>query len=270
MMEKDNKLPARMPRRELDRALEKIEEIIGKMADPEIFVWLERGDDPSERELYRAVTIVTDRLCGALANPIIRDAQEKRQLAAIGDWLTALGCENLSTGMGTKYDEMRSGTFLFRLNVPIEQEGTGKTLNMPVDVLVMPKRAKAGDLPLLIEAKAAGDFTNVNKRCKEEATKMNPWRRTSGQDVGFLLFLCGYFDRGYLGYEAAEGIDWVWEPRINDLGEFGLEMTKEAIAEFEARRRAMQDALDAEKETAERNRMGQFATLTGLAVAILR
>jgi hypothetical protein len=31
------------------------------------------------------------------------------------------------------------------------------------------------------------------------------------------LFLCGYFDSGYLGYEAAEGIDWVWEHRISDL-----------------------------------------------------
>ena len=28
----------------------------------------------------------------------------------------------------------------------------------------MPKAAKADDLPLLIEAKSAGDFTNVNKR----------------------------------------------------------------------------------------------------------
>jgi len=31
-----------------------------------------------------------------------------------------------------------------------------------------------------------------------------------------------YFDSGYLGYEAAEGIDWVWEHRLNDLQEFGL------------------------------------------------
>ena len=30
------------------------------------------------------------------------------------------------------------------------------------------------------------------------------------------------FDSGYLGYEAAEGIDWVWEHRINDLAEFGV------------------------------------------------
>jgi len=32
----------------------------------------------------------------------------------------------------------------------------------------------------------------------------------------------GYFDSGYLGYEAAEGIDWVWEHRIDDLELFGF------------------------------------------------
>ena len=39
--------------------------------------------------------------------------------------------------------------------------------------------------------------------------------------VRYILFLCGYFDSGYLGYEAAERIDWVWEHRIDDLVEFG-------------------------------------------------
>ena len=69
---------------------------------------------------------------------------------------------------------------------------------------------------------AYGDFTNVNKRRKEEAAKMNQLRRTYGDNVRYILFLCGYFDSGYLGYEAAEGIDWVWEHRIDDLAEFGL------------------------------------------------
>jgi len=40
--------------------------------------------------------------------------------------------------------------------------------------------------------------------------------------VRSILFLCGYFDSGYLGYEAAEGIDWVWEHRIDDLALFGV------------------------------------------------
>ncbi len=221
-MEKDNRLPQRMPRRGLDSDLEKIGEIIEKMADPDVFVWLERGDEPHEQELYRAATIVADRLCGAVANPIIRNAQEKRQLTAIDEWLTALEYENRPRGEGTKYDELQPGTYSFRLNVPVEQGGTAKTVNIPVDAVVMPKAANAGDLPLLIEAKSAGDFTNVNKRRKEEATKMNQLRRTYGHNVRYILFLCGYFDSGYLGYEAAEGIDWVWEHRINDLAEFGL------------------------------------------------
>ena len=51
---------------------------------------------------------------------------------------------------------------------------------------------------------------------------MGQLRRTYGAAVQYNLFLCGYFDSGYLGYEAAEGIDWVWEHRIDDLAAFGL------------------------------------------------
>ena len=43
-----------------------------------------------------------------------------------------------------------------------------------------------------------------------------------GRGIEFMLFLCGYFDSGYLGYEAAEGIDWVWEHRIEDLAKAGI------------------------------------------------
>jgi len=84
-----------------------------------------------------------------------------------------------------------------------------ESVNIPVDVVVIPKKAKPKDLPLLIEAKSAGDFTNTNKRRKEEATKVSQLRRRHAAGVRYILFLCGYFDSGYLGYEAAEGIDWV-------------------------------------------------------------
>jgi len=47
-------------------------------------------------------------------------------------------------------------------------------------------------------------------------------RSTYSSKVQFNLFLCGYFDTGYLGYEAAESIDWVWEHRIDDLTLFGI------------------------------------------------
>lgn len=95
-------------------------------------------------------------------------------------------------------------------------------MNIPIDAVVQPKKPRPDKLPILVEAKSAGDFTNVNKRRKEEATKMRQLQETYGDDVCFILFLNGYFDSGYLGYEAAEGIDWVWEHRIDDLRGFGI------------------------------------------------
>lgn len=222
VMERELKMPARMSQQDADIALGKIADTIGNMLDPDIFVWLQHGNAPSEQERYRAATIVADRLCGSVANPIIRNAQEERQLASIARWLEGRGFTDLPVGEQRRHDEMEPGTFTFRMNVPAEQEGTGRPVNLPIDAVIMPKTARVGDLPLLVEAKSAGDFANVNKRRKEEAAKMGQMRLTYGDDVRFVLFLCGYFDSGYLGYEAAEGIDWVWEHRIEDFEEFGL------------------------------------------------
>ena len=192
------------------------------MADPDIFVWLERKEPTIEAEVHRAATIVADRLCGAVANPIIRNAQEKRHLAAIKAWLEKRGYKQLSSGDGTHFDTMPPGTFTFRMNVPVKLEGGVQSVNIPIDAVIMPKTAKKKGFPIFFEAKSAGDFTNTNKRRKEEAVKIAQLRSTYGKKVQFNLFLCGYFDSGYLGYEAAEGIDWVWEHRIDDLALFGI------------------------------------------------
>lgn len=158
------KIPPRMPAPQVEQELQKIGDIIEKMADPDIFVWLARKDEPTEQELYRAATIVADRLCGSVANPIIRNAQEKRQLAAIAAWLEARGYKAIPPGNATKIDTIQPGTFTFRMNVPVTLEGAVRPINIPVDAVVMPQTAQPGALPLLIEAKSAGDFTNVNKR----------------------------------------------------------------------------------------------------------
>jgi type II restriction enzyme len=162
---------------------------------------------------------VADRLCGAQADPIVRNAQEKRQLTEIKQWLEKRGYKDHSGKVSL--DRMAPGIFAFRLPVVGLKEGN-EPVNIPVDAVIMPLTAKAGDLPLMIEAKSAGDFTNVNKRRKEEAVKVLQLRRKHGPATRYVLFLCGYFDGGYLGYEAAEGIDWVWEHRIDDLAMFGL------------------------------------------------
>ena len=218
-MEK-SKLPPQMPEPALIAELAKIGSIIERMADPDIFVWLESRRTATIAEINRAATIVADRLTNADANPIIRNAQEARQLAAIGAWLEGRGYQLLPEGF--RYNSMPAGTYSVRLNVPVTGEGSISSVNIPVDTAVMPLTAKPGDLPLMIEAKSAGDFTNTNKRRKEEAQKINQLRHSFGKGVRFVLFLCGYFDCGYLGYEAGEGIDWVWEHRIDDLSQFGI------------------------------------------------
>ena len=211
----------RMQRARLITELQRISDIINKMADPDIFTWIPEKRTPDETEIIRSSTIVADRLCGAVADPIIRNAQEKRQLAAITKLLQSKGY--VSAKNGVSYDEMTPGTFSFHTNVPVYVAGEqGETVNIPVDVAIMPLSAQSGDMPLLLEAKSAGDFTNVNKRRKEEAVKMQQLRNTYGSNVSYSLFLCGYFDSGYLGYEAAEGIDWIWEHRINDLEKLGI------------------------------------------------
>ncbi len=73
----------------------------------------------------------------------------------------------------------------------------------------------------------AGTHRRISSRTrtnggKEEAVKIAPLQQAYGTDVELILFLCGDFDSEYLGYETAEGIDWMWEHRITDLDPLGI------------------------------------------------
>jgi hypothetical protein len=140
-------------------------------------------------------------------------------LERIEEFLSDLGYTKAEKVPGEALPEMPPGTFAFRRIVVV---GDRRKVNIPIDVVIQPKQPRRSRIPLLIEAKSAGDFTNTNKRRKEEATKVHQIRATYGDEVQLVLFLCGYFDSGYLGYEAAEGLDWVWEHRIDDLMKLGL------------------------------------------------
>lgn len=205
-----------------DADLQKIGETITRLVDKDLFPWIESGQQPIDAEIHRAAMIVADRLCGTVADPIIRNAQEQRQLAAIRLWLEQHGYSYIKSGEGLRIHNMSPGTFSFRLNIAVKLKGGTTQINIPIDTVIMPLESQPGSFPLLVEAKSAGDFTNTNKRRKEEAAKAAQLRNNYGDNVHFVLFLCGYFDSGYLGYEAAEGIDWVWEHRIDDLKAFGL------------------------------------------------
>jgi len=73
-MEDQGKLPSRMAKDQIERELASIGAMILRLADADIFPWLESKKKPTANEVYRAATIVADRLCGAIANPIIRNA----------------------------------------------------------------------------------------------------------------------------------------------------------------------------------------------------
>jgi len=221
-MEIHHRIPPRMEELQVKVELQRVGQVIQRLIDEDLFPWVSPNREPSEEEIQRAATVVADRLCGTRANPIIRNAQEQRQLAAIKLWLETRGYIQVDASDWIGFDTMGPGTFAFRRNISVKQAGGAKSIHLPIDVIVMSREAKSGEFPLLIEAKSAGDFTNTNKRRKEEATKVTQLRYTYGDGVQFVLFLCGYFDSGYLGYEAAEGIDWVWEHRMDDLAEFGI------------------------------------------------
>jgi hypothetical protein len=217
-MEK-GKLPNKLRGADLDAELTKLCTILTRLLDRDIFPWLDKRQAPTDHERDRASTIVADRLCSAVANPIVRNAQEQRQLVLIGDYLDKRGYRKQAHPSGKPLTEMETRTYTFRMNLAV---GNTLKVNIPVDVVIQPKRLRKDRLPILIEAKSAGDFTNTNQRRKEEATKIHQLQATYGPTVAFVLLLCGYFGSDYLGYEAAEGIDWVWEHRIDDLEKLGL------------------------------------------------
>jgi hypothetical protein len=217
------KIPPRLSQEHLEGYLARISSTIAKMIDADIFPWLGEKRTPTEEERYRSSTIVADRLCGAIAEPIVRNAQEKRQLDLLERRLVSKGYRLKAHPATVPLTEMEAGTFTFRQNVLVQsQNENAKGIRIPIDAVIQPRNANLPHLPLLIEAKSAGDFTNVNKRRKEEATKINQLKATYGNQIVFVLLLCGYFDAAYLGYEAAEGIDWVWEHRIEDIDQLGI------------------------------------------------
>lgn len=214
----DGKVPKRISN--LEAHLARICAVLTELLDLDLLDWVKSGTAPNDRQWNLAKVVIGDRLCGAIADPIVRNVQERRQLDLIERWLTMRGYRKQAYSSDGSLAEMPAGTFSFRQIVVVGSRD--KPINMPIDVVVQPRNLRSHSLPVLIEAKSAGDYANTNKRRKEEATKIRQLQDKYGRDCTLLLFLCGYFDGGYLGYEATEGLDWVWEHRIDDLEKAGL------------------------------------------------
>lgn len=214
----------KLPRNHTDAIIDRILSVIFELEDSYLIPWRRERRAPTMRELDIFKAVAADRYTGNSANPVIRNQQENRQLDKIRKYLLELGYSMIEDA-GMSFKEMPPHSFAFRRNVPVYKNGKDAALgyvNVTVDVIIKKKNSRLADIPLLVECKSAGDFTNTNKRRKEEATKAKQLRATYGDDMKLCLFLCGYFNSEYLGYEAANGLDWVWEHRISDFELFDV------------------------------------------------
>ncbi len=207
-LHKGEGLPIRWKREELTRLTDRI----ATMLDPVTFPWVREDRAPTELERAKALLIVGDRTTSTFYNPLLRNEQEARQVVLMRGHLKSLGYEPVA-GSGI---DMPPRTYTIHRNVPYETEN-GDTIGLTVDCVVNPGDGRP---VALIEMKSAGDFTNVNKRRKEEASKAINVRRKHGDKVAFLLQLSGHFNRGYCTYAVNESIDWAWDHRLADLDQY--------------------------------------------------
>ncbi|MDL1902284.1 XamI family restriction endonuclease, partial [Anaerolineae bacterium CFX9] len=113
-MEKHKRVPRRMSEAILREQLERIITIVKELLDQDIFIWLADRREPGLDEIHRASTVVADRICGMLTDPLIRNAQEKRQLEQITTWLEARGYARSEI---RSINDMKPGTFAHHVNV---------------------------------------------------------------------------------------------------------------------------------------------------------
>lgn len=210
-MERAGAIPARV--RRLDMQLQVMCGFLRPLLDPGLFCWLKDNRAPTAEERDKALLVIGERLATAFYLPALRNAQEARQKELMRAYLEG---EEFEESFELPF-EMPPGTFCFARNVRVVR-ADGQPQNLPVDCIVSP--LDVGLPQACIEMKSAGDFTNVNKRRKEESNKHDALKRAHDDRAVFLLQLFGYFDHPYLGFEAAAGIDWAWDHRLSDLAPY--------------------------------------------------
>jgi hypothetical protein len=213
----EGKLPTKMGATDLEAELIKTCRILSRLLDRDIFPWLEADQGPTDHERDRASTIVADRLCSAVVGDIVRSAQRKRQYSVLAGLLDSLAYHEVK-GLGaakiTNYDP---GTYSFDVLIPVAM---GSDALLPVDLLVNPIEPKATGARVLLDVLTAPD-AHLATRSASAAAKKHKWfGMTYGDEVPHILMLGGIYDASCLGFLASEGIDWIWQHRVDDLAKF--------------------------------------------------
>lgn len=145
---------------------------------------------------------------------IVRSARKKHQLAVVAEYLESRGYRGCRHPMDQQYTTTPPGMYEFVATLPLTM---GTYDRASFDVLVQRKDTPLGWMPVLLDVPSPAMASAARDHCDADAKKLRDLRMTYGESVPYALMLGGSFDPGYLGTQAAEGIDWVWQHRLNDL-----------------------------------------------------
>jgi len=148
------------------------------------------------------------------SDPLLSDL-EKYQLATLKRWLLRHGYRQIASDEVCNFDAMLPGTFTIPLTLFAGKKQT--PVKTSIACLVKLLRSSKRDQLFVIEIKTSGNTAITNRWRKKETQRFVQLKEQYGENIKFILLCCGYLDPGYLGYVGAEGIDWIWAYRLNDL-----------------------------------------------------
>ena len=207
------------------KAVKNIVDLVLAFSDRNIIPWIKKHPPttkPTAQERSRALHIIADRVTLGYVLSQLRSEQEAMMLRRLKDWLgnrgyyyldkKHLACSNKNT-----VSCLPPKTFTFQLQVKV-RTSSENTVRIPIDVAVKPVSSPQ---VVLVEAKAAGDFTNPNKRRKEDEARYRHLLAELGKNnFAYIMYLFGYFNQKYLDHLKAAEIPWVWEHNLDALSFF--------------------------------------------------
>jgi hypothetical protein len=165
--------------------------------------------------LLRYAPVAYRKKCLLRTDDPLLNNLEKKQLAALKRWLLRHGYKQIDSDEVSNFNAIPPGTFTIPSTLSAGKKQTPvKTL---INYLVKPFRTSKRGRPFVIEIKSSGNAITTSRWRTKETHRFAQLKECYGENINFILLFCGHIDPGYLGYVAAEGIDWVWEHRLRDL-----------------------------------------------------
>ncbi len=159
-------------------------------------------------------------------NPVetrrVHQAQVHWYLGLIHSWLADHGYDHLDGSRFTSLPDVPAGTFATGVKASIQLSCGSHRDWMQAGVVVKPKQPASDSPPIIVLTALFASFGESFRRRKTDVNRISKFRLAYGEGVPIVLALWGYIDAGYLGCQAAEGIDWIWAHRLSDFTEYGL------------------------------------------------